>query len=67
MADNFFGRPLSVLCGCCIGHSYHHRDTENTEVAQRADTISLELDQSAGADQSDSYLCQSKTFKGVRI
>src|ERR1700752_3521170 len=23
------------LCGCCIFHSYNHRDTENTEVAQR--------------------------------
>src|SRR5215216_3957836 len=23
------------LCGCCISHSFHHRDTENTEGAQR--------------------------------
>jgi acetyl-CoA C-acetyltransferase len=23
------------LCGCCIAHSYDHRDTENAEVAQR--------------------------------
>jgi hypothetical protein len=23
------------LCGCCIVHSDNHRDTENTEVAQR--------------------------------
>src|SRR6185503_8830205 len=23
------------LCGCCIAHSFNHRDTENAEVAQR--------------------------------
>src|ERR1044072_5453459 len=23
------------LCGCCIVHSYNHRDTEDTKVAQR--------------------------------
>jgi len=36
-AQDFSVQPLCSLrlCGCCIAHSYNHRDTENTEVAQR--------------------------------
>src|SRR5204863_10215623 len=38
LISDFSVQPLCslCLCGCCIVHSYNHRDTENTEVAQRS-------------------------------